>query len=453
MTRCFPRRSESAAFASAGALCCNTSGHTRLSGPVRDYGCVDDVLVLSADRFQYWAIDFVRKESLVITTDGQRLTEALQPDAWPNNQIAQSVFDWDRWWVISTTIRGDVLISEAYSPVSTDKGRPSVYLDQNQWSRLAWAIVDPSKVANSDELTAARRIIELATDAGIVLPLSSAHLTETYPLYGDRRYHLGLAMAQLSAGWELRSPAAVWDNEVAVMLAMHANVPVPAFSQLAVVTNEPQAFLASGRAYEVDNDWDLLRLAISEPALTLSLLIDTTPEAKGDVSAWVRRNQEITDYFAGQRLNDAFRRNQAAGFFWTDNIQVLAKAAARVGVDPTSFAQDAKALVRQTETMPFVSNLAALFRLRYLDSRTRWKANDLIDMMYLSCAAAYCDYVAAERHTGTQLRQVMESRNAKVNTFITLTDLVAALDRDGVRTATEKAKAKGRQRPRSAAPA
>jgi hypothetical protein len=86
--------------------------------------------LLSADRFQYWAIDFVRNESLVITQDGTRLTEALPTDGWSNNQIAQSVVDWDHWWVISTTIRGDVLSSEAYSPVALIRST-SVYLDSH----------------------------------------------------------------------------------------------------------------------------------------------------------------------------------------------------------------------------------------------------------------------------------------------------------------------------------
>lgn len=386
-------------------------------------------------------MDFVRNESVVITTDGRRHTQELPATApWTDGYVAQSVFDWERWWVFSTTTRGDSLISEAYSPVNTDKGRPAVYLDQNHWSKIAWALVEPGRVANKDELAAAMRIIELATDAGIVLPLSSAHFTETYPLYGDRRYNLGLAMASLAGGWELRSPMAVWDNEVAVMLARYEDVSLPVFSQLPVVTTEPQAFLANGvRAYEIDNDWELFKLILSEPSITLSCLIDPTPEVNGGVSGWVRRNQEITDYFAGQLIPSSGQRKQATGFFWADNIQVLARAAERTGVDASSFAQDTKALVRQAETMPFVSNLSALFRLRHLDRRTRWKENDLIDMMYLSCAAGYADYVAAERHTGTQLRQIMESKGTPPNTFITLADLVEALDRDSVQTATERA--------------
>ncbi|WP_328467271.1 hypothetical protein OHA21_48550 [Actinoplanes sp. NBC_00393] len=399
-----------------------------------------DRLVLSADLFQYWAIDFVRNELLVVTADGQRHTEALSTPSWPNNQVAQSVFDWERWWIFSTTTRGDMLISEAYSPITTGPRRPTVYLDQNHWSTVAWAMVDPSKVTRKDELAAALRIIELATDAGIVLPLSSSHYIETGPLYGERRYHLGLAMAKLSGGWQLRHPTAVWDNEVAVILARYAGAPLPTFSELPVITTEPQAFLANDvRAYEIDNDWELLQLVLSEPSITLSCLIDITPEPKIISPAWAQRNQEITDYFAGKGISNKERRLQAAGFFWTDNIQVVARAATRVGIDASPFLQDPRALVQQLDSMPFLSNLSALFRLRHLDRNTRWKENDLIDMMALSCAAGYCDYVAAERHTGTQLRQIMSARGTPPNTFLTLAELVDALDRDGVKTAVESA--------------
>lgn len=405
---------------------------------MRHHRWVDDGFLLSADRFRYWAVDFARNEIVVVTADGKRHFDTFSTEPWLDSPIERSVFDWERWWVISTTRRGDTLISEAYSPTNSHKGRPAVYLDQNHWSKVAWAMVDPKKVKNTDERDAARRIIELASDAGIILPLSSSHFVETYPLYGDLRYNVGLAMAQLSAGWELRHPLPVWSNELAVMLATNNGVPAPAFAQLPVITTEPQAFLRGGvHAYEIDTDWELLKLALSEPSVTLSLLIDTESSRAGDVSGWIQRNQAITEYFAGHRLSDRDRSIRAAGFFWTDNFQILADAAAQVGVRPTSFAKDGMELLRQIESMPFVSNLAALFRRRYLDRQTRWKANDLMDMMFLSCAAAYCDYVAAERHTGTQLRQIMASRDAVPNTFVTLTELVEALDRDGVKTATE----------------
>jgi hypothetical protein len=399
----------------------------------------------SADRFQYWVIDFERNEFEVVMTDGQRHTEALPPTTLRDNQVARSVFDWESWWVWSTTVRGDMFPSEAYSPVNTDKGRPAIYLDQNHWSTLAWARVEPSKVKNQDELAAAQRIIALALDAGIVLPLSSAHLTETSPMHGDRRYHLGLAMAQLSAGWQLRSPLTVWINELAAMLAAYEHVPVPPSTQLPVVTLEPQAWSSNEvHAHEIDNDLELFQLVLAEPSVILSTLIDATPLERGDASAWVERNREITELFAAERITGAERTRRAAGLFWYENIQELERAAALVGIDASRFTQDAKALVQQLKTMPYLSILSALFQRRHLDRNARWKESDFFDMMYLACGAAYCDYVVAETYTGTQLQQILRQQGKHVNTFLSLAELVEALDRDGVRTASEKAALDGR---------
>jgi hypothetical protein len=58
--------------------------------------------------------------------------------------------------------------------------------------------------------------------------------------------------------------------------------------------------------------------------------------------------------------------------------------------------------------------------------------------MFLACAAAYCDYVAAEKSTGRQLAQVIAGRGLRSNVFVSLPELVAALHRDGVATAAER---------------
>lgn len=396
---------------------------------------------LSADDYQYWAVDFVRGELTIIMANGQRISESVPAHSGRIPHVARAVFDWERWWVFSTTTRGDSLVSEAYSPIHTDKGRPAVYLDQNHWSTLAWATVDSDRVVDKDELAAALRIIELANDAGIVLPLSSAHFAETGPLRGDRRYNLGLSMARLSGGWEMRSPRTVWLHELMAMLAARSGIAVPERARLPVITTEPQAFLADGvHAYELTSEMELFKLVLAEPSVTLSLLIDPDPRPKGDVSYWIERNQWITDYFARESLSDRARREQAAGFFWADNIQVLVEAANSLGVDPRAFASSAGELITSIETMPFVANFAALHRLRFLDRKTRWKRNDLIDMMYLSCAAAYCDYVVAEKHTGTQLQAIAKARAEPSNVFVKLADLADALERDGVQTASERAR-------------
>ena len=59
---------------------------------------------------------------------------------------------------------------------------------------------DPDRVNNPTERRAAQDLIRLATDGGIVLPLSMGHMLETAGLHRDRCYEVGVAMAQLAGG-------------------------------------------------------------------------------------------------------------------------------------------------------------------------------------------------------------------------------------------------------------
>jgi len=397
----------------------------------------NNMAALSRDSFEYWGVDYRSNEIVIITTDGRRVTHPITPI--PNNPIASSWFDWEKWWVISETIRGDHVIAEAYSPLSTDKGRPSVYLDQNHWSQLAWSIVDPSKTRKKGELDAARRLVELATDAGIVLPLSAAHLTEIGPLFQDKRYHLGLAMAKFSGGWEMRHPIKVLGNEVYGALARIASAQIPQNAQSAVVTLEPQAYsFADPRASVTQNDMELLQSVILEPATILAYLVKSDPRTKYDHSNWVLQYSRINEYFRNAPLKKRDKRMQAFAFFWSGYRDTVGRASEKLGLFHMTFQEVLAHLYDQIQSMPFASYLSELHQLRYLDASYRWKSNDLVDITYLSCAAAYCDYVVAERHTGTQLRQIMTNRKTEPNTFITLSDLVSALERDNVKTASER---------------
>jgi hypothetical protein len=59
---------------------------------------------------------------------------------------------------------------------------------------------------------------------------------------------------------------------------------------------------------------------------------------------------------------------------------------------------------------------------------TRWTANDLMDMTYLCCAAAYADYVVAERHQAGLLSQVSPAEGRRATVFRNLPLAVSALE-------------------------
>ena len=82
--------------------------------------------------------------------------------------------------------------------------------------------------------------------------------------------------------------------------------------------------------------------------------------------------------------------------------------------------------------------ISELFVTRFIDRSTRWTSNDLIDMFYLSCAAAYCDYVVGEIKTATHPQQIQRRLGRKVNVFSDLQSLVEALHADGLTTDTER---------------
>ncbi len=46
--------------------------------------------------------------------------------------------------------------------------------------------------------------------------------------------------------------------------------------------------------------------------------------------------------------------------------------------------------------MPFLRLYADALGVRLLNPTTRWEPNDLVNMLYLACAAAYADGVAAD---------------------------------------------------------
>jgi hypothetical protein len=57
---------------------------------------------------------------------------------------------------------------------------------------------------------------------------------------------------------------------------------------------------------------------------------------------------------------------------------------------------------------------------------TAWKANDLTDLMYLTCAAGYADYVVAERSAISQMRQASKRLKRTDNLYRNLNELICS---------------------------
>lgn len=409
--------------------------------PLTDY----PGFAMSSSFFKSWAIDARTREFIVELQNGEVIRKEMEAaDACGGSEVRLSIFDWESWTVQLVTNRNHLVVSEAYLPWKPDRtyGRPIVYLDQNHWSTVAQAMADPDRVAKKSEVGPALELIRLAQDDGVILPISSGHLRETSPLTGDRRYEVGVAMANFSAGWQMRHPSRVGRNEHVKMLAVELGLSVPQSATVPIFTLEPHALLddAVEASARHPSDHDLFKLILTSPEVILQVLLDPGIKAGKDPVAWVARNQEITDFIRTARLSKEQKRNLAAGFIWGDNGLPVHEALRLLGASPdlrTSF--DVARQQTLLNSQPLTRAYTQLFIQRHISKTTRWKANDLIDMMYLSCAAGYADYVVAENQTGTQLMQSQRSRNEPVTVFTSLASAVDTILSDGALTATERA--------------
>jgi len=406
-------------------------------------------MVFSSEVFKYWIVDRKSGRFRIVYQDGRDVESSTDGfEGAPESQVARAIFDWERWWVANVTTRGHIMTAEAYSPATRDsrRGRPSVYLDQNHWRSVAQVRVDVSVIKSEDEADAARRIAELAEDLGVVIPLSSAHMRETAPLFGDLRYNVGVAMASLSAGWQMRHPTVVWLAEVTRLIADLYSVDTPDFAGREVVTLEPYALIQedSTIAVPLPDGFELFVQVIGASSVMLEMLIDPKSEKSIVPESWVAQNQAITDWVSSIEATKDGRRHAALQAFWLTNFEVVRKAGRLLAIDVESLKEiEPKTLERLLRGQPMLSYVSQIFASRYMNRTTRWKSNDLTDILFLGCAAGYCDFVVAERHTGQQLRDLQRAQGREYSVFTNITDLRAHLDATGVSTEAERVLAAG----------
>lgn len=377
----------------------------------------------------------------VIFQDGRVLEDDLDPPHAANDHyISSSVFDWENWWIFSTTTRGHTIITEGYNPNSPPplNGRPSIYLDQNHWRTLTDAIHRPSRIVDPLELAAAQDLIHLTADGGVVLPLSMGHMIETSGLHGDPRYEVGVTIASLSKGWQIRNPLDLWKWEAAA--AIHQHLGRPALITPHAITTEPGALYETETGLGISSDSSdnaIFMAMLTMPSATLSSLIEPNSDPKDQLTKWVDRHAGITRQINNLGLTKSERRNVARRRYWNENIAFYVAPYRRLtnSLDSPIFSDKELPEILST---PMVGLLSELFVRRFMDKQIRWRRNDLIDMFYLSSAAAHADYVCAEAHTGTQLRSAQKALGRTQTVYTSLRELVRAVREAGVLSITER---------------
>lgn len=332
-----------------------------------------------------------------------------------------------------TTTRAHLISIElpSHGDATPGQGRPVVYLDQNHWSTIAKVLNGATdRISSALEADAARQIVDLVLHRRIILPMSSAHVSETCRWTNDDdRYWLALRIAQMSGGWLMRDPLAVRREELrAVWMRPDRSQrwnPPPVF------TLEPEALFADAIISSSRPDMqggEVGQFSTSTLAKTISnfdTLLNAESVKVGNTSDWVARLQEFTDFLASQDTSKSLQRQRTDAFFLTDTTKELVEEAAHSALTPVEVSQ----WIRLNSDRDFAAAPAlGLFREvlheKLVNSGTRWEPNDLNDIMFLTCASAYADYVVAERSFTAQISSGLRRLGKPANICRTLAEMV-----------------------------
>lgn len=380
--------------------------------------------------------DVARGHAVIHLTGGKSMTMPVSlPATGEGSGIARMVYSLADHTLTLATQGGEHATMEIEPPGGTAQpaDRYIVYLDQGHWSTLARRIYDSGSVTAQD-CVAADKLIEWARNRCIILPLSSGHVIETSPLYGVKRQRLALVMLELSRGWHMRNPVHVRNDEIAHVLG-NPSADTLGRGQLDVFTLDPDGLYATSSSthsaptglpeYLV---WLCERLA--GVAANFDVLMDPQRIPPEKTSGWCNQLAATGRDAQFRKLPTARRRAAAQGLALSDamaDAPIIALVQRR-GLPPEQTAATLlQGLQDRTDTMPFLRLYADALAVRLLNPTTRWEPNDLIDMLYLACAAAYADGVAAERKAAQYLGAAWRDRPAPCPVVPTLGELVSHL--------------------------
>jgi hypothetical protein len=338
--------------------------------------------------------------------------------------------------LLAVTRSGDEISFEVAKHEGGDQmgSRLVVYLDQNQWSAIARGRHDPERVSDEDH-QAARQMEEWAQDRRIILPASSGHYFETTKYAdGPARYRLGLTVLQLSRGWQMRDPLQVRRNELhdafrrrfaggfalreAPVFTLNPNV-IHGLSR----GGEPQA---SPSGLSADMTFQLEAL-ISASAL-IDVMLDSEHIEPGSTD-WAATNQHFSDALDRENFDSQQKRELIDEFLLLDLQAEIEEEARAAGITPEQFALwKQNELIETYRGLPALGLFREMLHERHLNPGTVWRTNDLTDMVYLSCAAGYADFVVCERHMSSVLAQGLRRLGRQQNVFRRIRDAVPAIE-------------------------
>ncbi|GAA2698469.1 hypothetical protein LV78_008014 [Actinosynnema pretiosum] len=382
-------------------------------------------------------VDLERKRLTVVLDDGSEVTEPSEQAYDPALGIRRSTYDRAEHTATLELVEGRQVVAEigGPDPARSLAGRTVVYLDQNQWIKLAQHLHTPHKLRPAEH-DAAATVIDWVRARRIVLPLSAAHVTEIGSARAQYRATLVPLMLELCRGWQMRHPLHVRADELLALFAAHGHgrpfTPSPGVP--AVFTLEPGTLFSSSAdpvGAPVSDPGDLHRRLTWVSSL-YSAMLDAEAVDRTDAEALSTRwAASFHDLARELRDNPTARQHSRQVVFARLVIDMrddLARAALTAGVTPERFhnwmtGQGPDDLT----TLPYLGTVFEATHTRARNAGDAWHSHDLNDLLFLACASAYADIVVCENKAADYLARAWRGREGGAPLVTSLAALVTRL--------------------------
>lgn len=201
-----------------------------------------------------------------------------------------------------------------------------------------------------------------------------------------------------------------------------------------MVTLEAGA-LDEGRPAELDRptprlpaDVEMTIAALTHIASRLDVMLDSDHVPMVPVPEWPRQFERFAQFLADEPTGPEMRRRRTLVKFLADLGMELAVGAHEAGVTPENLSDWSMHHSEQdVSCMPSLGLYREVMHEKLCVSDLRWKRNDLVDMMFLTTATAYCDHVVGEKSHVSHIRSSLRRLGRPNNTFTNLRSLIEQL--------------------------
>jgi hypothetical protein len=389
--------------------------------------------------FHAMEADFAQGLYRVVLDNGTTADFPMPPNALMGQPVRRLRLHVKQRQVVFGLDTGEELIADLSLPGDDVPTVPVVYLDQLHWVALAQQIHAPDRLQDPAEGPPAQALIELAQQRKVVLSMAAAHFVEIAAVSGQRRRNFATTVLSLSRGWQMRNPLHVRADEYRAAMQGAPSAASDVFTrqpgQLFVGGPTRPAMLELRALPGMADLAELMEGATAMSALLSGLLdepLDMT-EALAAGDRWAATFPPLATHLRESRKSADDARLAVHGKFIADQGPEIAQVAAALAMPRDRFEiWLAGELLGQLPRMPSVGRFAELLYVRLRNADERWEGNDLNDMNFLSCAAAYADVVVGEKKTSEYLRRTKAHVTPGAIVCRKLGEAVAALTELGV---------------------